>query len=128
MLVSKYLELLSMLDNDMFVTEALQQTMRKRMKGMQNDLVESAGEGLLKQYKKKRTEIRKIFAPLPTDFSTMKSGKQLYDIYEGYIIDCFINSKVRWPLYYILYELHNELIQIILLRNHSLIGTTQRTY
>ena len=94
LLVNKYLELLGMLDDDMFVDESIQANMKLKMKGMQNELVASSGVALFKSYKKKRAEIRKIFSRLPTDFSTMKSGKQLYDIYEGFIIACFIDRKV----------------------------------
>ena len=93
-LVTKYLEILGSFDSNMFVDDTIQNVMSQKMKGMQGNLVPSSGVALFRKYKKYRTDIRKIFCNLPTDFSTMKSGKQLYDIYAGFVVERFIDSKV----------------------------------
>ena len=41
-----------------------------------------------------RNEIRLIFTGLGTDFSTMNSGEQLYDVNQDYIVGVFVETKV----------------------------------
>jgi hypothetical protein len=53
------------------------------------------GKNLQRQYKDFRTTVRKVFADLPTDYSSIPSGKQLYDIISDHIATIFKkNAKV----------------------------------
>ena len=47
-----------------------------------------------------RNEIRLIFTGLGTDFSTMNSGEQLYDVNQDYIVGVFVETKVSLLLLY----------------------------
>lgn len=84
MLVSAYKETLSSLRQDLFESQALRDDMLRRQKG-----------GHLQGGMKSRTlwdkwtvilkEMKKIFANLPQNYHTMKSGIQLYNVHEGVV-------------------------------------------
>eukprot|EP00956_Cyclotella_meneghiniana_P031875 scaffold85426_cov23-Cyclotella_meneghiniana.AAC.4 len=97
LLIRTYLDLVESLPDDMFASLTVKTEMLDRMKGMQTSLVPSVGANLFKKYKIMRKEIRLIFSGLGTEFSTMKSGKQLYDVYRDYIVGTFV--KLHSPLY-----------------------------
>ena len=50
------------------------------------------GKNLQRQYKDFRSVVRKVFADLPTDYSSIPSGKQLYDIISDHIATIFKNN------------------------------------
>lgn len=85
----EYIELINSLPNSAFLSTAVKTAMLDGRKGCGPGL---DGKNLQRQYKDFRTAVRKVFADLPTDYSSIPSGKQLYDIISDHIATIFKNN------------------------------------
>ena len=61
---------------------------------------EGGGKRLYEKYQQVRGEVRTDYIPkLPQDLSKMASGKQLRQVYDGFILDAYKKSKVSMCMY-----------------------------
>lgn len=84
LIVSKYKEILSGFDSSFFSSDSIKTKMSKCLKYSQGEF---NGATMWTNYAKFRKEARKIHASLPATFSTMKSGEQLCDVFQRYVIN-----------------------------------------
>jgi hypothetical protein len=89
--LNTYVSLVQAIPDEDFVSSNVKTVMMKRRKLAQEDL---NGKNLRRQYSEFRKEMRKTFANLPVDFSSIPSGKQLYAIVEKHICEIYADANV----------------------------------
>eukprot|EP00970_Alexandrium_tamarense_P019394 scaffold13993_cov428-Alexandrium_tamarense.AAC.1 len=91
LLAKKYGEIMSALNPRLFETAELREDMcTKRLGGRPGKTNKDTTFGAKKMWEswlKMKTEMKKIFTRLPANYHKMKSGTQLYDVYDNLIHD-----------------------------------------
>ena len=102
LLAKKYGEIMSSLNPRLFETAELREDMcTKRLGGRPGKTNKDTTFGVKKMWEswlKMKTEMKKIFTRLPANYHKMKSGTQLYDVYDNLIRDhwreAFVSSTL----------------------------------
>jgi hypothetical protein len=84
-LVSKYKELLSKISVAQFGSSETLNSMKTKLKGGQNNSFNP--KTMLEKWNTSQSMMKKIFAHLPANYYSMKSGNQIYDIHQDVIRD-----------------------------------------
>jgi hypothetical protein len=102
LLAKKYGEIMSSLNPRLFETAELREDMcTKRLGGRPGKTNKDTTFGVKKMWEswlKMKTEMKKIFTRLPANYHKMKSGTQLYDVYDNLIRDHWREAFVSLTL------------------------------
>jgi hypothetical protein len=115
MIVDAYRRVLESLDEGLFSSETLRKQMAIRLFNGRKG--EFGARKMWELWEDLKSKMKKVFASLPTNYHTMKSGEQLYQVYSRVVRDQFIVDYVRvihspvsncvhslTPLNYVLYR------------------------
>eukprot|EP01082_Thalassiosira_pseudonana_P007744 g6305.t1 g6305 contig23:158866-160446(+) len=99
-LAQKYEEIMRSLDPGLFESEKLREDMCKRMSGGRpnKSISETTTFGekkMWEKWKQMKMEMKKIFTCLPATYHKMKSGTQLYEVYDNVIREHWKNNSDR---------------------------------
>jgi hypothetical protein len=97
--LNTYVTLVRAIPEKYFSSPDIKAVMISRRKGAQEDL---DGKNLRRQYRDFRKQLRKTFANLPVNFSTIPSGKQLYDIVDRHICEIYADVNVSGTIFFVL--------------------------
>ena len=86
-LVAEYKNVITSISRDLFISASLRDDMKMKMKSGQKNGFKA--KTLWEKCRATQTEMKNIFANLPDNYHTMKSGQQLYNVHEKVIRDYY---------------------------------------